>query len=234
MCYKVATPEEAVLLEFLEPHGFQVEHYDHYFHADGFTRPDLPMLSNDSRKVEPARWKLIPYWVKTEEEANKYANTLNARCEEVFEKSSYKSFIQKNRGILFVKGFMEPNHPAPKVTVPYYVQAIDKTPIALGTVFADWVNKDTGEVTRTFSIITTEPNILLRRIHNEGERMPYIVTPDNWNRWLNPLSKEEITAMMQPLPDGLLQGYPLSGLVYKRGVNANVPEALESVGEVWR
>ena len=234
MCYKVATPEEARLREFLAPFGFEVAGYDHFHHADGFLRPYLPVLSNDTRKVEPARWKLIPYWVKTEEEANKYANTLNARCEEVFEKASYKSFIQKNRGLLFVDGFIEPNHPAPKVTVPYYVQAHDKTPIALGTVYADWVNKDSGEVTRTFSIITTPPNNLLRRIHNEGERMPYIVTPDNWNRWLSPISKEEITAMMQPLPDGLLQGYPLSGLVYKRGVNANVPEALESVGEVWK
>lgn len=234
MCYKVATPEEATLHEFLAPYGFEVASYDHYFHADGFLRPYLPVLSNDTRKVAPARWKLIPYWVKTEEEANKYANTLNARCEEVFDKASYKPYIQKNRGILFVKGFMEPNHPAPKVTVPYYIQPLDGKPLGLGCTFADWVNKDTGEVTRTFSVITTEPNNLLRRIHNEGERMPYIVTPDNWNRWLSPLSKEEIKEMMHPLPDGLLQGYPLGGLVYKRGVNSNVPEVLEPVGDVWR
>jgi putative SOS response-associated peptidase YedK len=231
MCYKVATPEEAILREFLAPHGYEVGSYDHYYHADGFTRPNLPVLSNDTRKVDRARWKLIPYWVKTEEEANKYANTLNARCEEVFDKASYKPYIQKNRCLLFVRGFMEPNHPAPKVTVPYYVQLVDGNPIGLGSVYSDWVNKETGEVTRTFSVITTPPNNLLRRIHNEGERMPFIVTPANYDKWLGPLTKEEIIAMMQPLPDGLLQGYPLSGLVYKRGVNSNVPEALASIGD---
>lgn len=234
MCYKVATPQEAELHDFLAPYGYEVEHFEHYYHADGFLRPYLPVLSNDTRKVQPARWKLIPYWVKTEDEANKYANTLNARCEEVFDKASYKPYIQKNRGILFVKGFMEPNHPAPKVTVPYYVQPLDGKPLALGCVFADWVDKSTGEVTRTFSIITTPPNNLLTRIHNEGQRMPYIVTPANWDKWLGQLSKEEITAMMQPLPDGSLQGYPLSNMVYKKGINSNIPEVLERTGEVWQ
>ena len=33
--------------------------------------------------------------------------------------------------------------------------------------------------------------------------------------------------MMQPLPDGSLQGYPVSGLVYKKGINTNVPETQE-------
>ena len=229
MCYKVSTPEEAKLREFLAPFGFEVAGYDHYFHADGFTRPYLPVLSNDSQTVERARWKLIPQWVKTEEEANKYANTLNARCEEVFEKASFKNYIQKNRCLLWVDGFYEPNHPSPKVTIPYYVRAIDKTPLALGSIYSDWVNKDTGEVTRTFSVLTTPPNTLLGQIHNEGQRMPLIVTPDQWKRWLSTLSKDEIIAMMQPFPDGKLKGYPVSGLVYKKGVNSNVQEAQEEI-----
>ena len=78
---------------------------------------------------------------------------------------------------------------------------------------------------------TTPPNELLKEIHNEGQRMPYIVTPDNFERWLSYLDKNEIVDMMKPLPDGLLQGYPVSGLVYKKGVNSNVPEALDEFRE---
>jgi putative SOS response-associated peptidase YedK len=227
MCYKVSTPTKDELEEYLAPSGYEVAEFQHYFHADGFTRPYLPVLSNDSKTVQPARWKLIPYWVKTEEEASKYANTLNAKSEELFEKASYKSYIQKNRCLLWVEGFFEPNHPSPKVTVPYYIKSIDKKPLALGSLYADWVNKDTGEVTRTFSIITTPSNKLLTEIHNEGQRMPFIVTPDNWEKWLSPISKEEIITMMQPLPEGTLHGYPVSGLVYKKGINTNVPETQE-------
>ena len=230
MCYKVSTPDKDQLegyfqkQEVYQDQLFTVGDYQHYFHADLFNRPFLPVLSNDNKSVQPARWKLIPYWVKTEEEAKKYANTGNARCEEVFEKASYKPYIQKNRCLLWVDGFFEPNHPSKKITVPYYVRAIDRSPFALGSFYADWVNKDTGEVTRTFSVITTPPNDLLREIHNEGQRMPFIVTPDKWERWLSPLSKEEIIEMMKPLPDGFLEGYPVSGLVYKKGIESNIPE----------
>jgi len=231
MCNRVATPRQDELQgffdkqEILQGNIFKIEPYDYYYNADGFTRPFLPVTSIDSpREVKPARWKLIPYWVKNEDEAKKYANTLNARSEEVFDKASYKPYILKNRCLLWVSGFFEPNHPAPKVTVPYYIRANDKVPLALGCIYSDWTDKDSGEMTRTFTIITTEPNELLREIHNEGQRMPYIVTPDNWDRWLSPLSKDEIVSMMKPLPDGYLEGYKVGSIVYKRGVDTNVAE----------
>lgn len=124
---------------------------------------------------------------------------------------------------MWVEGFYEPNHPAPKVTVPYYVRAKDKGLFSLGCVYSDWVNKDTDEVIRTFSIITTPPNQLLSEIHNEGQRMPLIITPEQRAKWLGPLNKEEITEMMRPLPDGYLEGYPVDGIIYKQR-SLNTPE----------
>jgi len=56
--------------------------------------------------------------------------------------------------------------------------------------------------------------------------MPLIITPDKWEKWLSPLSKEDITGMMQPLKEGLLKAHPVSKMVYAKGVDANVPEII--------
>ena len=116
--------------------------------------------------------------------------------------------------------------PSPMLTVPYFIRSIDSEPFTLGCVYSDWVNRETGEVIKTFSIITTPPNQLMGKIHNQGQRMSLVILPEDRDRWLGPLTKEEITDMMRPLPDGYLEGYPVSNLVYKKGVDANVPEAI--------
>lgn len=231
MCYKVSTPDKDHLKGYFQKQEinqgqiFTIDEYQHYFHADGFTRPYLPFTSIENpHKVERAQWKLLPYIVKTEKDAWAYANTLNARSEELFTKFSYKNYIGKTRGLLWVNGFFEPNHPAPKITVPYFVRAINREPFTLGCVYSNWVNQESGEITKTFSIITTPPNQLLTQIHNEGQRMPLIITPDKRERWLSPLTNSEIIDMMLPLEDGYLEGYAVSNLVYKKGIDTNVPE----------
>lgn len=236
MCYKVSTPNSDQLKGYFQKKDaklhklFSEKKVPQYHHADGFTRPFLPFTASEQPTVvEPAQWKLLPFIVKTEKDAWAYANTLNARSEELFTKFSYKSYIGKTRGLLWVNGFYEPNHPTPKTTVPYYIRATSQEPFTLGCVYANWVNQETGEVVKTFAIITTPPNGLLGQIHNVGQRMPLIIPEESRDAWLGPLSPTEITAMMQPLPDGYLEGYEVGNLVYKKGVDANVPESQQPI-----
>jgi len=222
MCNNLSTPAKEDLGEYFQKQDvnlsktFEIKEYQHYYHADGFARPYLPILSNDSPTViTPARWKLIPHWVKNEEEAWKYSNTLNARSEEIYEKTTYKNYIKKNRCLVFARGFFEPYHPKPKVTQPYYITHVENAPIALGCIFSDWTDQDTGEITRTFTVVTTPPNELLSKIH-KGQRMPLILTPDKWEQWLFDLDKDRTTKMMVPLPDGHLKAHPVTNDIYKR------------------
>ncbi len=227
MCYKVHTPLKEKLIAYLGPGKFDVRPYEFYFHADGFTMPFLPVSTSETPNiVQPGIWKLLPQWVKNDVEARKYANTLNATAEEIFEKASYKNYITRNRCLVWVDGFFEPHHPDAKTTIPYYIYSADGNPFSLGGVYSNWVNQDTGEVIKTFSIITTPANELLGQIHNEKKRMPLIISPSDREKWLGPLSKEEIIQMMVPLPDGILAAYPVSGLVYNKRVDSNVPEVL--------
>ena len=233
MCFAATTPDKRKLTELVRPKGFAVEDFTDIFHANAFTRPLLPILANDAAVVRPAKWKLIPAWVKTESDADRYATTQNARGEEIFEKPTFKPYTRQTC-LVFVQGFFEPNHPAPKKTIPYFVSRQDGNPLALGGLFADWTNRETGLVTRTFTIITVGANRLLARVHNEGLRMPLILNPEQWPLWLGHLDTPEALRLIEPYPDGILQAYPVSNELYKRNADTDKPEILNPLGETLK
>jgi putative SOS response-associated peptidase YedK len=225
MCYKVATPKKEKLEQHLKGQDIVIDDYEMFYHADGFTRPFLPVqLNQEPKRIQPARWKLLPYSVKNEEEAKKSANTLNARGEEIFTKYSYKPYIKKYRCLLWVDGFYEPHHPTPKETQYYYVYRKDGAPFTLGCVYAPWVDQETKEGFNTFSIITTPPNNLLTKIHNEGQRMPLYIPEGLREAWLKAETIEEITSLIKTYPDGELTGHPVSKNITKRGFDSNIED----------
>jgi putative SOS response-associated peptidase YedK len=64
----------------------------------------------------------------------------------------------------------------------------------------------------TCSIITGEPNDLVAPIHN---RMPVILPPETWARWLGeePAERDEQLAMPRPYPAERMRVYPTSARV---------------------
>jgi putative SOS response-associated peptidase YedK len=61
-----------------------------------------------------------------------------------------------------------------------------------------WKDKTTGQVLRTYTILTTDPNELMEPIHN---RMPVIIPPKEYERWMASTDPEH-------LPVDLLRPYP--------------------------
>src|SRR5207248_2087341 len=61
-------------------------------------------------------------------------------------------------------------------------------------------DKETGEVTGTFTLITSEANEVMRMIHNGGEnafRMPLFLPKELELKWLNPqLTDNEIQQLL--------------------------------------
>lgn len=198
---------------------------EEYFHVSSFTRPMLPVTTNlNLRTIESAQWKLLPFWVKSEEEAKKYANTCNAVSEEIFEKGTYKHYIEKYRGLLWVDGFYEPHKN--KVTGKsenYYIYLPEKRIFSIGIVIAPWVNKDTGEIINTFSVLTTKANDLLEEIHNEKKRMPLIIPVDDREAWLEAKEKDQIKSFFKPF-DGLLEAHKTYRVTADRTGDTNRPD----------
>lgn len=199
MCYHTSSPSRKSLEQ-----GFPTKKVDYsgenIYHISGFARPFLPVeLNTIPNTIDAAQWKLLPFWVKNEDAAKKYANTLNAESETVFEKASYKSYINKYRGLLYVDGFYEPHKVAgQKDTDNYFIYQPEHKIFTLGIVVAPWTDQSTGELINTFSILTTPANELLSEIHNEKKRMPLIIGEDDRAGWLNASGKSEIQSYFKP------------------------------------
>ena len=55
---------------------------------------------------------------------------------------------------------------------------------AFAGLWSEWVNKETAEVVKTFTIVTTEANGLMSEIHNSKKRMPVILDKETETEWL--------------------------------------------------
>ena len=203
--------------------------FDPIYHASGFAFPEWPVITaEDPGKIKLFTWGLIPHWVKDVEQAKTVrGQTLNARSETVFEKSSFRTSIHKRRCLVISTGFYEWQD-FNKKKYPWFIKLIDTEIFALAGIYSQWINKSTGEILNTFSIITTHANPLMARIHNSKERMPVILPPENEREWLNTdLTDEQIKSFFPAIDDRKMEAHTISRLITSRKENSNVPEVQE-------
>lgn len=206
--------------------------YQPYFHVSGFVHPNLPFVTNERPDaIETLRWGLVPAWVKDREKADDLADkTLNARSETVYEKPSFRSAIVKRRGLLPVNGFVEWRHEG-DLKIPHLITRTDQDLFTLGCIWESWTDKTSGEVLKTFSIVTTEANEMMSYVHNNKQRMPVVIPTEARSTWLNENDRGLISRLMLPLEEGFLQAVPLDRDVSRVKVNTDHADLLEPVGE---
>lgn len=208
----------------LEPELIQVKYY-----ISGFEFPKLPVITNrQPDRLQGFTWGLIPFWVKTSAAALEIrAHTLNARSDTVFTKASFQNAIRQRRCLVPADGFYEWREVGGK-KYPYYIYLKDKVIFSFAGIWEEWLDHATGEVLKTFSILTTEANPLLEQIHNTKKRMPVILPREQEKDWLgNDLSTEGVMALTKPLNDGLMEAHPISKLITSKSVDRNVPAVQE-------
>jgi putative SOS response-associated peptidase YedK len=227
MCYNVSIKKISKKTEkqFKAKIDSEMTLPDNYY-LSGFSHQLVPVISTLNPELITAfNWGLIPDFCKTDIDAkDMQAKTLNAKSETVFALPSFKNSIREKRCLIIVDGFYE-WRTIGKQKYPYFIQYKDREAFAFGGIFNDWVNKQTGEQTHTCSIITTPANALMSKIHNEKQRMPFILPKGMEREWLNTNLKEnEITDLMKPLPDGELIAHTISKLITNKNKNPNIPE----------
>src|SRR5512133_1376052 len=89
---------------------------------------------------------------------------INARAETLTELPSFKPLLDRRRCIIPADGFYEWRKEG-KRKVPMWVYLKTKQPFALAGLWDEWRKPD-GKRLESFTIITTEPNELVRPIHN--------------------------------------------------------------------
>jgi putative SOS response-associated peptidase YedK len=55
---------------------------------------------------------------------------------------------------------------------------------AIAGLWSQWEDTSNGEIIFSYTMVTTEANELMAKIHNTKKRMPLILTPENEKAWL--------------------------------------------------
>ena len=153
------------------------------------------------------RWGLIPSWAKDSKIGNQ---CINAKAETVAEKPSFRSAFKKRRCWVIADGFYEWQLQG-KQKQPMWIGLKSKRPFAFAGLWEHWKPAE-GAPIETCTIITTEPNALMQTIHN---RMPVILTPHDYDLWLDPTMQqvETVKSLLRPFTSEELVAYPVSTLV---------------------
>ena len=56
---------------------------------------------------------------------------------------------------------------------------------AFAGLYDEWVDTATGEIVESCSIVTTQAQGIMEKIHNSKLRMPVALDPEEQARWLN-------------------------------------------------
>lgn len=229
MCFHFSLTQKMSVIETELNATWEGAEWQPIYHASGFSFLDMPVVTQASpRLLQPMAWGLIPHWVKSSEQAHEMRGlTLNARSESIFEKPSFRKPAQQQRCLIPADGFFEwMEHNGNKY--PHFIQMKSVPFFCFGGIYDHWLNPDTDQYVKSFSIITTRANPLMARIHNRKKRMPLVIPSNQWHDWLDPSAdKKKVESYCQPLSDELLQAHTISKRITDRYQDSNVQQTHE-------
>ena len=191
-------------------------------HYNAAPSQHLPVITNTQPDtVQFFSWGLQPFWAK---DGKAVKRSINARAETLTEKSSFRNLLKTKRCLVPADGFFE-WQANPQGKVPYRILLKDEDTFSFAGLWDEWLDKSTGELLHTYTIITTEANDLVKPIH---DRMPVILSPEAEELWLDANeSQEELLSLLHPFDADKMKAYPVSPLV--NSAQNNVPEVINSL-----
>ncbi|WP_454061986.1 SOS response-associated peptidase [Candidatus Nitrospira salsa] len=163
---------------------------------------------NEHRECTLLKWGLVPSWAKDVSIRNKM---VNARSETVAEKPSFRSAFKRRRCLIVAHGYYEWKREG-KRKQPYYIRFKDQRSFAFAGLW-ERNDKATKEPIESCTIVTTGPNAFMESIHH---RMPVILEPSYYDRWLDSTVSDPITLnpVLGPYRNNdEMEAYPVSTMV---------------------
>ncbi|PYS89593.1 MAG: hypothetical protein DMF64_17335 [Acidobacteria bacterium] len=152
------------------------------------------------------KWGLVPRWAKDPAIGNKL---INARAETVTEKPSFREAFLRQRCFIPADGFFEWARQGDRKQ-PLYFHLRDGEPFAIAGLWERW--EGDGGPLETCTLLTTEANDLIAPYH---DRMPVILKPEDYDRWLDAGARqaEILRPLLRPYPQEEMNAYAVSPLV---------------------
>ncbi len=157
-----------------------------------------------SRQFRAWRWGLIPSWAK---DPSIGSRMINAQAETASTKPAFRAAFRRRRCLMLADGFYEWQQLGRRKQ-PFHVRMRDGTPFAFAGLWEHWKGPD-GPAIESCTLLTTEPNDLIRTFHH---RMPVILDPKEYDLWLDPGIQEpqRLQPLLRPYSSDDLAAYPVS------------------------
>jgi putative SOS response-associated peptidase YedK len=135
------------------------------------------------------KWGLIPFWAKDRGVGNKM---FNIRSESLSTKIGFRKSFTSKRCLVPSNGFYEWKTEK-GIKVPYFIEVQDRPLFAFAGIYDLWEEPVSGREVYSFAIITTQPNLAIKPLH---DRMPVILRPEQEKVWLD---HSILTSKLDPL-----------------------------------
>jgi putative SOS response-associated peptidase YedK len=169
-------------------------------------------LLDGKRRLDMLRWGLLPPWTQ---DPKKGPPLINARADTVAEKPSFRHALKQRRCLVPADGFFEwapPPEGAPKAAKkqPWWFRMKDEAPFAFAALWESWQPPDPASPpVASFTLVTTDANEVVAPVHH---RMPVILPPEAFGRWLDPQVRDakDVLPLLRPYPAALMKATPVS------------------------
>lgn len=183
---------------------------EHYV-AIGKAGPEISvMLFEKGLNFKNMHWGLQWSYLDAKTGRSYSRELINSTCEKVF--FVHKEVVFSRRCVIPLDGYYEFFHFSGQV-YPYFIHP-SRGIFYAGGVWSEQVDEETGEISAGFSIITTPPNKLAQKLHNNpkspnGSRMLLLLSEESIKDYLNPkASKEQLKELFKPYLDEHMEAYP--------------------------
>jgi len=157
-------------------------------------------LDRGERRLRLVRWGLVPAWVK---DPRSFTLLINARSETILDKPSFRAAMHYRRCLFPATGFYEWRRGPGKSRQPFWIRPREGGLVAFAGLYETWSDRDGGEID-TGCILTTMANATIASIH---DRMPVVIHPADFDRWLDVRSypPAEVMHLLRPASDDFFE-----------------------------
>ncbi len=206
MCGRAKLPDDVSEIKLdLKIDFDEIDHYRPRWNAAPTTQLPVVISRNGQRILTAMRWELVPSWAKDIKAGH---STFNARAEGIDTRPAFRSAWKARRRCLVIADGYYEWRAADKQ--PFAVALGNRGPMTLAGLWDLWRDPAAPEAKplKSFAIVTTPANTLLKPLH---DRMPALISPDNWPAWLGEtaVTEHELKALLKPYPDNAMAFWPV-------------------------
>jgi putative SOS response-associated peptidase YedK len=207
MCGRAKLPDDVSEIKLdLKIDWDEIGDYKPSWNAAPTSKLPVVVAHKGGRMLTLMRWGLIPGTTHSWQQANKIArSTFNARAESIDTRPAFRAaWRQRRRCLVIADGYYEWRDADKQ---PFAVALGNRGPMTFAGLWNVW-DAPEGDAVKSFAIITTAANALLRPLHG---RMPVLLQPQHWPAWLDEeaATDSELKALLKPYPECRMTFWPV-------------------------